>query len=205
MRIFGAAVLAALTLFTVSSHPAAAPASVSAHCTYRWESTTTAPSYIRVWRTATGAIEKVPFRRYVEVVMSDEWPSHYPNAALQAAAVAVKQYGWYYTLHPRVRSDDRCYSVKDTTADQLYRPGRKIITDKHKAAVANTWGLTLRRDGKFFLTGYRSGTEWQCGGELASPRTRLYAKGTYTCAQHGWSRTSIQKLYYGRYVQFVWR
>ena len=48
-------------------------------------------------------------------------------------ALAVKQYGWYYTMHWRGGScqvtnpDDgtttvECYDVKDGTLDQIYKP-----------------------------------------------------------------------------------
>jgi hypothetical protein len=165
-----------------------------------WKSTTNPPKSIRVQRKATGKVEVVDFRRYVEVVTASEWGSHLPKAAIEAGAVAVKQWAWNRALAGRhrpsyVTSNGTCYDVTDTTRDQLYRPERKLPSAKIKSAVANTWDITVRKDGRFFQTGYRRGNNVACGRDADG--VRLYARSVIDCARQGKSRAEIQRIYYG--------
>jgi len=63
-----------------------------------YSSTTNPPDYIRVLRHRTGRVDKVPFKRYVLVVLGREWPGYLPQQAINAGAVAVKQYAWFHAL-----------------------------------------------------------------------------------------------------------
>jgi putative cell wall-binding protein len=162
-----------------------------------WPTTYEPPPTIRVLRTATGVVETVPLRRYVENVMSWEWPSSYPSAALQAGAIAVKQYAWYYVVHPRSRyvtPDGACYHVRDDTYDQIYDPSRTPAASQ-VAAVTATWDITLRKDRTFFLSGYGPGTSDTCGADLSSTRTRLAARGIRACARDGLALEAILRTY----------
>ena len=89
-----------------------------------------------------------------------EWPEAYPTQALRAGAVAVKQYGWYYARKWRggKTASGVCYDVKDTSADQIYRPETRSAGPKQRKAVAATWNLSIRRmrngkPGRVFFTG----------------------------------------------------
>ncbi|MFV2063258.1 MAG: SpoIID/LytB domain-containing protein [Chloroflexota bacterium] len=182
------------------------PPVAAASCT-AWTSKTVPPPVIRVLRTGSGKVQTVNFRRYVaEVMASGEWPTYLRKATLEAGAVATKQYAWYYALKGNHRSgfqrNGKCYDVRDDTTDQLYRPERAQPTDKQRAAIKATWGLTLRKGGRFFLTGYRAGSTRKCAADADG--WKLYAKSVEACARQGWSRDRIQKAYYKPNLTIVW-
>ena len=130
-----------------------------------------------------------------------------PMAAMEAGATAVKQYGWFYTLAGRHRSsyvtaDGKCYDVKDSTTDQLYKPEQVTVGSKIWQAVDATLGLSVRKSGRFFLTGYRAGSSSVCASDVDG--TRLYARSLIACANQGWTRGQIQRAYYAPDVTFHW-
>ncbi len=186
-----------------------APVAAGSSCGTNHDSKSTPPSSIRVHRTATDTVDIVPFREYVGIVMaSGEWPYYLPQAVLEVGATATKQYAWYYTLEGNHRSwyrtaDGVCYDVKDTTNDQLFRPERADVKEKQLNAIEATWGLTLRKNGRFFLTGYRAGVEPQCGADADG--WKIYAKSAIDCAEQGMDRQEIQELYLKPRLEFVWR
>ena len=100
------------------------------------------PSHIRVLRVHTGRVQRVPFRKYIVTVMGKEWPSYLPQQVVEAGAVAVKQYAWYHAVYSSRSSRGRCYDVKDSTGDQLYKPGRSRIRADHYNALDKTWNVT---------------------------------------------------------------
>jgi hypothetical protein len=174
-----------------------------------WRSRTVPPRTIRVLRTSTGTVQRVDFRRYVgEVMASGEWPTWMPRSALAVGAVAVKQYAWYYALKGHHRDWYRtrsgaCYDVRDDVADQLFRPGRSGPTRKQLQAIESTWQLTLRKRGRFFLTGYRAGNRVRCARDADG--WHLFQASVQDCARRGWSRHRIQLAYYSPAVTFMWR
>ena len=193
----------------ISAPDVTAPPPVEAACGTNHGSYVHPPRSIKVLRTRTGRVQTVDFRRYVAVVMaSGEWPTWMPRAALEAGAVATKQYAWYYTMRGNHRSDYRtkrgvCYDVRDDVVDQLYRPEWADPTRKQFAAIDETWGLTLRKRGRFFLTGYRAGSATRCAADADG--WKLYATSMIACARkRGWSRQQIQNAYYGPRVEYVW-
>lgn len=160
-----------------------------------WTSTTTPPDYIRVYRNKSGRIDRVPFRKYVVTVLGHEWPGYLPHAVIAAGAVASKQYGWYHTMHPRHLRDGRCFDVRDGIQDQLYRPGSARIRQDHFDAIDLTWGVTLSKGGRFFMTGYRAGHKGRCGRDANG--WKLYARSAVRCANSGKDYLQILKIYYG--------
>ena len=204
--LLGALALALLLPFapsTLTSAPAAAAPACGS-----WRSQVTPPPSIRVLRTATGEVEEVHFATYVATVMaSGEWPSDMPMAALEVGATAVKQYAWYYAMRGHHRADYRtrggqCYDVRDDTMDQLYKPESVRATQKQLQAIAATWALSLRKSGRFFLTGYRAGSRVTCARDADG--WRLYEASVVHCAKQGWSRARIQERYYAPKLRFVW-
>ena len=160
-------------------------------------------------RSRTGQVETVDFRQYVGLVMaSGEFPAWLPDAVLEVGATAVKQYAWYYALDGHHRSsyrapDGECYDVRDDTGDQLFRPEKANPKANQLDAVAATWALTLRKNGRFFLTGYRAGTRDTCASDADG--WRIYARSAQDCAERkGWSRQQIQEAYYQSRIEFVW-
>jgi hypothetical protein len=186
-----------------ATSPVAAPAEASSRSCTGWQSRDVPPKTIRVYRTAKGKVEVVDFRRYVQVVTALEWPNYMPMAAIEAGAVAVKQYAWTKTTAGSHRPSFRtgsgaCYDVVDTTRDQLYKPERAKVGANVKRAVDRTWGTHLRRNGKLFMTGYRSGSKVACGRDADGKR--LYARSVADCARKGHSSNDILVMYYGRGV-----
>lgn len=162
----------------------------------RWTSTTTPPNYIRVYRNQSGRIDRVPFRRYLVVVLGKEWPSYLPQAVVEAGAVAVKQYAWFHVLSgPRRLKDGRCFDVRDGTTDQLYKPHRSRVNLDHHAAVDATWDVILTKAGKLFMTGYRRGDKGRCGRDATG--WKLFARTATRCAYSGRDFLQILRIYYG--------
>jgi len=133
--------------------------------------TFTPPSTIRVYRTSTGTVDYVSFDYYVKHVLPYEWLDSWPAVSLQSGAMAVKMYGWYFTLHPHSSS----YDVKDDTTDQKYVPGDISQFGNCTAAVDATNGtLITNSDAVIFITHYWAG---------------YYAAGRYgppSCPTDGW-------------------
>ena len=146
-------------------------------------SLTRPPDTIRVLRRKSGRITTVNFRKYVVTVMGKEWPSYLPQPVIEAGAVAVKQYAWFHTVYTSRSANGRCFDVKDGTGDQLYKPGRARIRPDHYRALDATWGVSLRKDGQFFMTGYRRGDKVRCGHDATG--WKLYARSATQCAYHG--------------------
>jgi hypothetical protein len=186
----------------------AAPVAVAGSCGTNWTSKIQPPPTIRVLNSRTGGVWVVDFRDYVGWVMaSGEFPTYDPTPVLEAGATAVKQYGWYYTLQGHHRSAYRtasgvCYDVRDDTNDQLFKPEYANPTAKQLQAIAATWNLTLRKNGRFFLTGYRYGGNVACGSDADG--WKLYERSMVHCAQQGWDVRKIQSRYYQPGVDFVW-
>lgn len=196
-------VLVGLLLGFAQSSPA------QAACGTSWTSKKEPPESILVLRTATGKVEEVGFKRYVAVVMaSGEWPSSLPVALLEAGALATKQYGWYYALEGNHRDGyknaaGKCYDVRDDSNDQVYRPESAEPTDKQKAARDELWGLSLRKNDKFFLTGYRQGSATKCAQD--HDEWKLYARSAEDCADRlGYDSIEILHAYYRPKLTEVW-
>lgn len=165
----------------------------------RWTSTTTPPDYIRVYRNRSGRIDRVPFRKYVITVLGKEWPGYLPMPVIEAGAVAAKQYAWYHALQgPRHMRDGRCFDVRDGIQDQLYRPGHARVRPDHYAAVDATWNVTLLKNGRFFMTGYRAGHRGRCGHDANG--WKLFAQTATRCARGGKDFLEILRIYYGPHL-----
>lgn len=202
----GLAALAVAAVMTAPQLAGPAPVAAASSCT-GWTSQTVPPRTIRVLRTQTGRVEKVAFRRYVaEVMASGEWPGRLHLATLEVGAVATKQYAWYYAMRghhrPGYQVGGHCYDVRDDTMDQLYRPERANPTIDQQRAIDATWALTLRKFGRFFLTGYRAGVSSQCAADANG--WKLYARSVEACARQGWTRQRLQRTYLGPNLSFVW-
>jgi len=183
---------------------AAAPQSVNAASSPAcsgWNSTSRPPDRIRVLRVRTGRIESVPIRKYVVTVMGKEWPSYLPQAVVEAGAVAVKQYAWYHSMSPRRTPNGRCFDVRDSTGDQLYKPEKARIRSDHHSALERTWGVHLIKNGKLFMTGYRRGNKANCGRDATG--WKLFARSATRCANSGKGYLEILRIYYGPGLNIV--
>ncbi len=188
---------------------AADPPPAQAACGTNWTSKKEPPESILVLRTAAGKVEEVGFKRYVAVVMaSGEWPTSLPVALLEAGALVTKQYAWYYALEGNHRDGYKtaggmCYDVRDDGNDQVYRPETAEPTEKQKAARDELWGLSLRKNDKFFLTGYRQGSATKCAQD--HDEWRLYATSAQDCAERlEYDSIEILHAYYKPKLTKVW-
>ena len=153
------------------------------------ESGTSIPTTIRVLRVATGQIEEVEFKSYVKNVLPNEWFASWEMDALKAGAMAVKTYAWYWTMHQKYPGEN--YDVKDTTADQVYKPGTSHSqTDK---AVDETWDYIMTKEGATFQAQYDSGTQ---GSSDPKNLGRMSQWGTQYWAEKGKNWQSILHYYY---------
>jgi len=97
---------------------------------------------LEVRRTQDGALELVDLldiEEYVAGVLFSEMPANFPDAALQAQAVAARSYARWRLNHgdPLLRATD---------ADQVYG-GAGPLHARARAIVASTRGLVLESDG----------------------------------------------------------
>ncbi|MEU7909154.1 peptidase inhibitor family I36 protein [Actinoplanes sp. NPDC049118] len=118
---------------------------------------TTLPSTILVYRASQGRVDRVDFKTYVKNVLPNEWIGSWPNASLDAGAVAVKNFAWYWALHStRKTSGGQCFDVYDNTNSQVYKPGSAQTATS--AAVDRTWSSRITRSGKIFEAHYCANT-----------------------------------------------
>ena len=192
----------ALTLMAAGAPPAA-----GASCGTAWASQTEPPETIGVLRTASGKVETVDFKRYVVVVMaSGEWPTTMPSSLLEAGALAVKQYAWFYALEGNHRDGDvnaagQCYDVRDNSRDQVYQPKRNRPRSRRPRDACR--GLSLHKNGKFFLTGYRQGSATTCGSDADS--WHLYARSATDCVKRlGYDSERVLRRYYKPNLNWAW-
>jgi len=208
-RSLRATLAAALIVFSSLLVVVADARPAEAACGTNWSSEVEPPDSILVLRTETDKVEEVGLKKYVAVVMaSGEWRTSLPEALLEAGALATKQYAWYYALEGNHRDGHlnaagHCYDVRDDSTDQVFRPETAEPTEKQKAARDALWGLSLRKNDKFFLTGYRQGSATKCADD--ADEWHLFAKSAEDCADPlGQDSLEILHTYYSPKLTEVW-
>lgn len=191
-------VAVALAFSILSGLPGSVEASAGSGCT-QWTSTVTPPPSIRVHMVKERKVVVVPFKLYVERVIASEWGHYLPYQLQRAGAVAAKQYAWYHILHYRGgHFNGRCFDVRDTTADQIYRVRPLALSTI--MAVESTWTWRVVKSGKpFFMTGYRTGRAVGCARDVNG--WKLHARSARRCANAGWSAKRILEVYYQAHVR----
>jgi hypothetical protein len=165
----------------------------------------TPPDYIDVGRTYQGScvvpspddpivVQRMRFEDYARNVLPNEWIASWGQtapAALDAGAVAVKQYAWYTAFVERKwRRNGYTFDVLDSTCDQHYvDDSAHPLTD---AALQRTWSEALTRDGMLIPISYRA-YDWQCP---AIPGC-MGQNDSYDRALAGESAVQILQYYYG--------
>jgi stage II sporulation SpoD-like protein len=191
-----AALVVVAALAPVAQPP---PASAAGECgSYRSE--TVPPTTIRVFRTATGAVETVDFRAYVKNVLSREWISSWTTESIRAGALAVKHYAWYQILHWRgyTNAAGSCFDVFDSTRDQVYDPSRPTHAPM-AAAVDATWGSIATKSGRIFATYYNAGgVNEPCGARVNG--WQMFQWGSQACGLAGMGAAAIMAVYYAGVV-----
>ena len=137
-------------------------------------------------------VVEMPFTDYLRNVLPNEWISSWPDASLDAGAVAVKQFAWYTAVVQRKwRSQGYNFDLLDSTCDQRYVGGS--YGPSTDAALQRTWGLSLTRDGKLFPTYYRA-WDYQC--VRSKSEDCMGQHGTEERARAGMSGIQILLDYY---------
>jgi peptidoglycan hydrolase-like amidase len=150
------------------------------------------PTSILVYRVGLGQVDRVTFETYVKNVLPNEWVSSWPSASLDAGAVAVKSYGWYWALHStRKTSGGQCYDVRDDTADQVYKPSS--AQSSTSSAVDRTWSTRMTRSGNILMAHYCS-TTTACGAWVDGNWMSQY--GSRDLASAGQDFRTILRHYY---------
>jgi hypothetical protein len=187
------AVMLLAALLTPLSSPS--PTSAAGECG-SYSSETAPPATIRVFRTATGAVDTVDFRAYVKNVLSREWISSWTTESLRSGALAVKNYAWYQVLHWRgyVNAAGQCFDVFDSTRDQHYDPSRPTYATM-AAAVDATWGTLAQKGGRIFATYYNAGQPYEACGANANG-WQMFQWGTQGCGLIGKTAAEIMAIYY---------
>lgn len=160
------------------------------------------PEFIEVGRTFNTAcvfppnvqrVDRVPFIDYVRNVLPNEWSTSWPDASLDAGAVAVSQFAWSEAfVKQKWRSQGYPFDVVDSTCDQVYKD-RDTSRDftRTDAAVVRMWGTVLTRRNSLITTYYRAKDE-QCAGRADC----MGQWGTYHLANRGLSGLQILYYYY---------
>ncbi|WP_327382121.1 SpoIID/LytB domain-containing protein [Streptomyces sp. NBC_01207] len=176
-----------------------------------YSSDSTPPSTIRVLRyaqhTSVGApvpgteigVVNVPFQEYVKDVLPSEWVTSWQTASLQAGAMSVKTYAWYWVNHWRGGSyGGSCYNVDDSINYQRYIPGSS--TSVTNSAVQSTWNSVMTKNGAVFQASYQAtltgNPSEACGTGLSRYPNTLSQWGSQNCALAGHSWQSILGAYY---------
>jgi peptidoglycan hydrolase-like amidase len=153
---------------------------------------TTLPTTILVYRVASGSVDRVAFKTYVKNVLPNEWISSWPSASLDAGAMAVKSYGWYWALHStRKTPGGACYDVRDDTGDQVYKPSSAVSSTS--SAVDRTWSTRMTRSGNILMAHYCS-TTTACGAWVDGNWMSQY--GSRDLANAGDDYKTILRHYY---------
>ena len=196
----------------------------------KWPDDVHPPTTIRVLRSDgpnKGHVETVNFFWYVGVVMRAEYSTGATKTALwmRMGALSVKQYGWYKAMQwgggrvsftvtnpdGSTTTKTECYDVKDTTADQLYKPERldtttgqwvpkNVPNSNIDKALRETWHMSMRKWAALknrtimFLTGYRSGDQNPCGTD--STGYKIFQKSLYDCTVKNLTPYETIRRYY---------
>lgn len=192
-----AALLLAALIPLLAATPMGAPSpAAAAGACGTYASHSVPPPTIRVYRTATGAVDTVDFRTYVKNVLSREWISSWTTESLRSGALAVKNYAWYQVLHWRgyVNGRGECFDVFDSTRDQHYDPSRPTYASM-AAAVDATWATLALKGGRIFATYYNAGAPGEACGANANG-WQMFQWGTQACGLAGRSAAQILATYY---------
>ncbi|WP_239082521.1 peptidase inhibitor family I36 protein [Actinoplanes teichomyceticus] len=152
----------------------------------------TLPSTILVYRVGLGRVDRVDFKTYVKNVLPNEWVASWPAASLDAGAMAVKSYGWYWALHStRKTPAGQCYDVRDDVQDQVYRPSSAQASTS--SAVDRTWSTRMTRGGDILQAHYCA-TTTECPAWVDGDWMSQY--GSRDLANAGRDHRAILRHYY---------
>ncbi|MCE9584999.1 MAG: SpoIID/LytB domain-containing protein [Planctomycetes bacterium] len=104
-------------------------------------------------------VNEVPMESYLAGVLGAEMPLDYPQAALEAQAVAARTYALFEIRQAELDGRAELFHVFDDTRSQVYS-GTLRETEKARAVIAATRGVALLSGGRLFCAYFHS----TCGG-----------------------------------------
>ena len=150
----------------------------------------TRPDNVRVY-LSTGTIATVDLFTYCKNVLPNEWIASWKSEALKAGAQCVKMVAWYRVYNAKYPGLG--YDVKDTTADQVYKPNTENTYTTN--AINAVSGIGLCNSGnQLFYCAYLAGTSGSAGTQNGGT---CYQWGTQYLAGAGYVCLDILKYYYG--------
>jgi peptidoglycan hydrolase-like amidase len=123
---------------------------------------------------------------------SGAWSGRVRESA-KVGAIAIKQYAWWMIINhqPGHSWRGKCYDITDS--EQYYKGVN--VPEKTRYAVDKTWGISLRKSGRFFRTGW-SGGYYDDGWHLGEDSVRQKALA-------GWNYYRILHRYLSPNLQIV--
>jgi hypothetical protein len=179
-----------------------------------WTSQTEQPASIRVYITGrnpggppAGDIIDYDFTFYEQHVLPDEWYASWDLPALEAGAVAVRDYAWYFVVNGSKGSDplsgnptpNPCsFDVDDYTDYQDFQPSAPA-PPKTDTAIADTSSYLYTLNSAIPETGFNAGDQSDaCGADYGKYNTGTMSQwGTQNCAAAGDDFQTILAKYYG--------
>jgi hypothetical protein len=174
-----------------------------------WTSQTEQPALIRVYITGfhgptdQGDIINYDFSFYEQHVLPNEWIASWQEPALEAGAVAVRDYAWYFIVNGSkgtgYGNPNPCaYDVDDSTGYQDFAPEAPTY-DSTSTAVNDTGYYLYTSHSAIPETSYNSGSSSDsCGQDDGASGTGIMSQwGTQACARAGDTWPQILATYYG--------
>lgn len=138
-------------------------------------------------------VQSVPFLRYCEDVLPNEWFPSWQPESLKAGAMAVKMFAWYHHLHP-VTIDGFTFDVDNTTNFQHFRfMSSQPTTNAAFAAIAKE--AYTKPNGEIIELNYRAGIENNPNWEYRNAQ-KMSQWGSEYWAVKGQTFTQILQFYY---------
>ncbi|MGO8979998.1 MAG: carboxypeptidase regulatory-like domain-containing protein [Streptosporangiaceae bacterium] len=177
-----------------------------------WTSQTEEPPTIRVYMTGqhgstdAGDVISYDFSFYEQHVLPDEWEAGWDEPALEAGAVAVRDYAWHFvvngskgTIYTSAGDPNPCsFDVDDYIDYQDFDPFAPSYNST-STAVNRTADYLYTQHSAIPETGYDSGSQKDsCGQDYGTRETGTMSQwGTQACAQGGEGWRKILATYYG--------
>jgi hypothetical protein len=161
------------------------------------------PGTIRVYLEGAGQVQNFDFTFYLQHVLPNEWVPTWDPAALQAGAVAVRDYAWSFVVNGSKGTasgyNPCAFDVDDTTAYQDFQPSGPTYASTDSAVYATAGFLYRDGHGDIPQTAYQAGLQSDaCGQTAGASGTGVMSQwGSQACARAGDSFGQILGAYYG--------
>lgn len=130
----------------------------------------------------------VPFKDYILNVVPNEFVVSHGGEYLKAGTMAVKMFGWYYTIHKKYPNSPGGCDLQDISDDQNYLATSYEDLGRYKdkmdeAYNAIQFSALVNESGEIFCTQYNSGTTNSTTGKLGASTALSLSKSGYTYSE----------------------